>query len=344
VEKRGISDKDTATSHVPLLSRSASFTAFSVPRTPVIPSYQDRYGVAMNEGFSMLRRSISMTLSETSTISYPETSAYHFLRDSKVTIDFTPPSNEPCPIALSSQNLLFFTRGIRVYHKPILSNDSGDIVSQLCRIPDTLGDLRGIACGGAEYANTVALGTSKGYIQIYDVSTKKTTAQWSTKDFACMAWSGHVLSVGTVKGTIRHFDLRIKERAKMKEQARKVTRHQARISSLAWSEDGKMMASGDENGTIFCWDPRQRAPLDVGELVQRRRKMQHTGAITVRIRCTVDLDPELILHKWAGLSMVSMEAKIIGIRRFIRRRQGYFKDVERCIRYLAVGTQLASTG
>jgi cell division cycle 20, cofactor of APC complex len=245
----------------------------------------------MNEGFSMLRRSISMTLSETSTISYPETSAYHFLRDSKVTIDYTPPSNEPCPMALSSQNLLFFTRGIRVYYKAILSNDSGDIVSQLCRMPDTLGHLRGIACGGAEYPNTVALGTSKGYIQIYDVSTKKTTAQWSTKDLACMAWNGPVLSVGTVKGTIRHFDLRIKERVKMKEQAKKVTRHQARISSLAWSEDGKMMASGDESGTIFCWDPRQRAPLDVGELVQRRKKMQHPGGITVRINFTMHLIP-----------------------------------------------------
>ena len=67
----------------------------------------------------------------------------------------------------------------------------------------------------------------------------------------------------------------------MKEQALKVTRHQAKIMRLQWNVDGNILASGDASGTVYCWDSRQKVPLDIGEFVQRRKKMQHPGAITV---------------------------------------------------------------
>ena len=70
-------------------------------------------------------------------------------------------------------------------------------------------------------------------------------------------------------------------RGTMKEQTKKVTRHQTRISSLAWHDEGKVFASGDESGTVLVWDTRQKAPLDVGEMIQRRKKMQHEGKVTV---------------------------------------------------------------
>ena len=154
-------------------------------------------------------------------------------------------------------------------------------VGQLCKLLDTHGDLRIIECGGADHPDVVALGTSKGLIQIWDVKAKKMSASWSTKGVSAMRWNGPVLTVGGLKGTIRHYDTRLAPTSKMKEQVRKVTRHQARITSLDWNVDGKILASGDQSGTVYCWDLGEKVPLDVGEFIQRRKKMQHGGAISV---------------------------------------------------------------
>lgn len=102
-----------------------------------------------------------------------------------------------------------------------------------------------------------------------------------------MRWNGATLTVGGLKGTIRHYDTRIAPTVKMKEQSRKVTRHQARITSLDWNVEGTLLASGDESGIVYCWDSRQKVPLDVGEFVQRRKKMQHEGCVRVSVCCFV---------------------------------------------------------
>lgn len=214
---------------------------------------------------------------------YPESSAKHFLRNTKVTIDFSSPLVDTVAgfslLSCSSQNVLFFSRGNRVHFKNLTTSEE---VGQLCKLQDSHGDLRMIECSGTDQSDVVALGTSKGLVQIWDVKAKKMTASWSTKGVSAMRWNGAVLTIGGLKGTIRHYDTRINPTPKMKEQARKVTRHQARITSLAWNIDGNILASGDETGIIYCWDPRQKIPLDVGDFVQRRKKMQHLGIATVR--------------------------------------------------------------
>jgi cell division cycle protein 20 (cofactor of APC complex) len=168
-------------------------------------------------------------------------------------------------------------------------------VGQLCKLQDSHGDLRIIECGGADQPDVVALGTSKGLIQIWDVKAKKKTASWSTKGVSAMRWNGPVLTVGGLKGTIRHYDTRVASTPKMKEQARKVTRHQSRITSLEWNVDGQILASGDQSGTVYCWDMKEKVPLDVGEFIQRRKKMQHGGAVSVGLYFSF-----VILFKYAS--------------------------------------------
>jgi hypothetical protein len=243
--------------------------------------------MAMADGMALLRRSVSVASfqSPPPIPKYPETSAKHYLRNTKVTIDYSLPpgaSENMLPVSWSTQNIVMFSRGNRVHYKNLSTNANEDI-GQLCRIQDTLGDLRVVECGGADQPNVVALGTSKGYVQIWDIAAKKMTATWNTKTVTAMKWNGAVLTLGLVKGTIRHYDTRVKETPKMKEQARKITRHQSGISMLAWNSEGKLLASGDESGIIYCWDRRQNVPLDVGEMVQRRRKMQHSEIITVGV-------------------------------------------------------------
>jgi cell division cycle 20, cofactor of APC complex len=211
---------------------------------------------------------------------FPETSARFFLKNSKITIDFTGCADGVLgmtwPMALSQRNILVFGRGNRVHLKNLTINE--DIVG-LAKVKD--GHLRLLECGGEDLPNAIALATSKGLIQIWDITAKKMTTSWETKPVTSMTWNGPVLTVGGEKGSIRHFDTRIKDAGKMKDQTKRVLRHQARITSLAWNHDGKVLASGDEGGMVYCWDSRQNAPLDVGDLIQRRRKMHHTGAVRV---------------------------------------------------------------
>jgi cell division cycle protein 20 (cofactor of APC complex) len=155
---------------------------------------------------------------------------------------------------------------------------AADTVGQLCKLQDQHGDLILLEAGGTDH---LALATSTGLVQLWNTESKKMVCSWTTKGVASMAWNGPVLSIGSSKGVLRHFDTRVQPTSKMKEQASKVTRHQASIATLAWNTDGKLLASGDESGVVYTWDARSKVPLDVGEFYQRRKKIQHSKAVSV---------------------------------------------------------------
>ncbi|THH19160.1 hypothetical protein EW146_g1944 [Bondarzewia mesenterica] len=218
--------------------------------------------------------------------SFPEPSAHKCLKNGKVIIDFSgitdPTLGATWPVSWSHRNILVFGRGNRINLKNLTTNE--DVVG-LAKVKDHHGSLRLLDCGGEEYPHNVALSTSKGLVQVWDLAAQKMTMSWWTKPVTALKWNGLVLSVGGEKGSIRHFDTRIKETAKMKEQNKKVLRHQSMITALAWNHDGKILGSADNSGVVYCWDSRQNAPLDVGDLIQRRRKMQHVGAVKAVAWC-----------------------------------------------------------
>ncbi|KAG6910392.1 hypothetical protein DXG01_011107 [Tephrocybe rancida] len=277
------------------LSSSSSFTSASracspttgEADTPGSSAFISRSGMALMRSVS----SASLASSVSTAPTYPECSAKHYLRNTRITIDFSaPPVADPLDaiaplVSCSADNVLFFSRGNRVHYKNIGTAAGAEEIGQLCRLQDTHGDLRVIECGRAEQSDLLAIGTSKGLVQLWDVRTKKKTASWSTKSVSAIRWNGPVLTIGGAKGTIRHYDTRIAPTTKMKEQVRKVTRHQARITSLEWNVDGKILASGDGSGVVYCWDLREKVPMDVGEFIQRRKKMQHPGAISALAFC-----------------------------------------------------------
>ncbi|CCM00708.1 uncharacterized protein FIBRA_02748 [Fibroporia radiculosa] len=272
-------------SHRPrLLSSSTSFySERSLSRQASVSS------VATLEGLALVRSASVSSLSElrgTPSNPTPAESAVLHLRRDKLMIDFAVAEADLkagiWPVSWSEKNIMVFGRGNRVHYKNLAASED---MGQLCKIREDQGNLRVVQCGGEDQPTTVALSTSKGVIQIWDLATKKMVSHWTTKTVTAMQWNGPVLTAGGERGTIRHFDTRIKETPKMKEQARKVTRHQAKICSLAWNTEGKFFASGDESGFVHVWDSRQTAPLDVGELVQRRKKIQHDGSITALAWC-----------------------------------------------------------
>lgn len=236
-------------------------------------------------GMALMRSISSASLTTTTTPSYPDASARFNLCNTKIMIDYASPPLLPdldsttTPLACSPQNIVFFGRGNRVQYKNLTVSEE---VGQLCKIQDG-GHLQIVECAGTDLPDTLALATTKGLVQLWDIKAKKATASWSLKGVTAMRWNGPVLTIGGIKGTIRQYDTRISPTSKMKEQARKVTRHQSRITSLDWNMDGRILASGDGTGTIYCWDSRDKVPLDVGDTSagQRRKRMQHAGAITV---------------------------------------------------------------
>ncbi|KAJ7042963.1 WD40 repeat-like protein [Mycena alexandri] len=212
---------------------------------------------------------------------YPEGSSKYCLRDSRLAIDFSLPaesaSNATMPLSYS-QNVLYFSRGNRIHYRNMIAADA---VSQLCKLQEKHGDLKLLEAG----RNHLAVATSKGLVQVWDLETKKMVSSWTTKGVGSMSWNEPVLSVGGTNGQLRHYDTRIQPTAKMKEQASKATRHQASIATLAWNTDRKLLASGDESGIVYTWDSRSKVPLDVGEFHQRRKKIQHDKAISALAWC-----------------------------------------------------------
>lgn len=252
---------------------------------------------ALESGLAMMRETASVSSRATSPAVpvFPEPSARHHLKAGRLAIDFSvsttatqqdPPTEENpfrgplLPTSWGVSNVLYFSRGNRVYLKNMSLNED---VAQLCKLKESHGDLRLLECGGRDQPNILASATSKGYIQLWDVTTRKSTLTWQAKGAVSMRWNGPVLTVGGLKGTVRHYDTRIATTSKMREQSRRAMRHQKPITSLAWNSEGKLLASGDDSGLILCWDDRMQLPLDVGEHNGRRKKMTHSGAITVSL-------------------------------------------------------------
>ena len=178
--------------HARPLSGSSSFTAGSRACSPGDLGDQPGSSAFISRsGMALMRRVSSASLASTSQVvpTYPECSAKHHLRNAKVTIDYSAPpaAADPLPelavaaplLSCSAANVLFFSRGNRAHYKNLMTTTED--VGQLCKLQDSHGDLRIIECGGVDQPDVVALGTSKGLIQIWDVKAKKKTASWSDR-------------------------------------------------------------------------------------------------------------------------------------------------------------------
>lgn len=216
----------------------------------------------------------------------PETSSKHWLRNTRITVDYTPVApNEPSArlLGCSVNNFVYFARGNRVHYKNINVNANEEI-GQLMKLKEVQGNLRALELNTTSQPDIMAIGTSKGVIQLWDVKAKKMTTSWhTTKEISAMAWNGPLLTIGSLKGVIRNYDTRLPH-SKIKEQSRKFCRHEGEITTLDWSVDGKYLASGDANGQVLCWENGLGPPMQVGEAVHRRsKKILQSGKITVSI-------------------------------------------------------------
>ena len=100
--------------------------------------------------------------------------------------------------------------------------------------------------------NILAVGTSTNVIQIYDVSrlTKIRELQGHTNRVSSLSWSGsQTFSSGSRDSLIINHDLR--ERRHIRSR---YIGHQQEVCGLAWSPDGKTLASGGNENLLCLWD------------------------------------------------------------------------------------------
>jgi len=304
------------------LSTSSSLATLSQALNPLLitdlhgspPASIATHGLIRSASLSSIRSSSPLPQQ------YPEVSAKHHLRASKVSIDYSKPSDTSSTrlLSCSKENILFFTRGNRVYLKS-LNNGTNEEVTQLYRLSESGGHLRVIECGKKSLAGVVAIGTSKGYVQTWDVTTRKLLMTWpTTNDISALAWNGSVLTVGGAKGIIYLYDTRASPTEKMREQARKTTRHQGQITCLTWNDDGRFLASGDSSGVVHCWEYGQMVPMHVGEFVQRRKKIHHDGKVSVRLSLFLN---KIVAHSIRSLKSTGTRMELMVLKGSSKRRR-----------------------
>ncbi|KAL1752866.1 hypothetical protein FB107DRAFT_219083 [Schizophyllum commune] len=214
-----------------------------------------------------------------------EISARTHLQPTGTSFDYSLPpgfdASLPIPLACTASDVVLFPRKNRIYGKTLTAAAAP---SQLAKIPEKYGGLTLLAAAGADYPHLFAAATRRNQIYVYDVNKPNEPVTWfgAGAEVGAMAWNHAVLTVGDGKGRIRHYDTRIMPANRMREQARRLMRHQAKVTALGYHRLGNKLASGDAAGNVFVWDIRNQdtAPMDVGEFVLRRKKIQHEAPIS----------------------------------------------------------------
>ncbi|EDO33700.1 predicted protein [Nematostella vectensis] len=125
---------------------------------------------------------------------------------------------------------------------------SGDIV-QLCKMdsPDSyVGSVSWIAEG-----NYLALGTSDGAVELWDVESQKRIRNMTghPSRIGALSWNSFIVSSGCRSGKIHHHDVRAAEH-----HVATLDKHTQEVCGLKWSPDGKYLASGGNDNLLNIWD------------------------------------------------------------------------------------------
>jgi len=144
----------------------------------------------------------------------------------------------------SSNNHLAVALGAQIY---IWSAGSGEInhLMELEAPDDYVCSVRWIKEG-----NYLAVGNSSGEVQLWDVENMKRSRVMPGHDsrVASLAWNQYILSSGARAGDIVHHDVRVASHVVARVQG-----HSQEVCGLAWSPDGRTLASGGNDNLLNLW-------------------------------------------------------------------------------------------
>uniref|UniRef100_A0A674NDI0 Fizzy and cell division cycle 20 related 1 n=1 Tax=Takifugu rubripes TaxID=31033 RepID=A0A674NDI0_TAKRU len=105
--------------------------------------------------------------------------------------------------------------------------------------------------GWSERGNLVAVGTHKGYVQIWDASAGKklSVLEGHTARVGALAWNADQLSSGSRDRVILQRDIR----APPLQSERRLQGHRQEVCGLKWSTDHQLLASGGNDNKVCSW-------------------------------------------------------------------------------------------
>lgn len=100
--------------------------------------------------------------------------------------------------------------------------------------------------------NLVAVGTHRGFVQIWDVAASKMVnrLEGHSARVGTLAWNGDILSSGSRDRYILQRDIRTPPHF----VERKLSGHRQEVCGLKWSPDNQYLASGGNDNRIFIWN------------------------------------------------------------------------------------------
>lgn len=159
-----------------------------------------------------------------------------------------------------SSNILGVGLGQSVY----MWNSASGRVTKLCELPDdTVTSVSWIQRG-----SHVAVGTNKGFVQIWDAERcrRLRTMTGHTARVGALAWNDHILTSGSRDRLIFHRDVRQPE-----QYLRKLAGHKQEVCGLRWNTEDGQLASGGNDNKLMVWDRLNEIPL--------WKFSQHTAAV-----------------------------------------------------------------
>ena len=98
--------------------------------------------------------------------------------------------------------------------------------------------------------NILAVGTSNGEVQLWDVEQKKRMRNMTSHvaRVGVLSWNDHIVSSGARSGAIHHHDVRVAQHL-----VGSISAHTQEVCGLKWSPDGRYLASGGNDNILNIW-------------------------------------------------------------------------------------------
>ncbi|KAL5017205.1 hypothetical protein ScPMuIL_006794 [Solemya velum] len=153
----------------------------------------------------------------------------------------------------SSQNVLSVGLGTSVYLWSACT-------SQVTRLCDLSGDDDTVtSVSWSERGQLVAVGTHKGYVQIWDVAASKkiNSLEGHSARVGALAWNTDMLSSGSRDRLILQRDIRTPSVI----PERRLSGHRQEVCGLKWSPDHQHLASGGNDNKLYVWNMNSLNPV-----------------------------------------------------------------------------------
>ncbi|XP_051929634.1 fizzy-related protein homolog isoform X2 [Hippocampus zosterae] len=113
--------------------------------------------------------------------------------------------------------------------------------------------------GWSERGNLVAVGTQKGYVQIWDAGggKKLSTLEGHSARVGALAWNADQLSSGSRDRMILQRDIRTPPL----QSERRLHGHRQEVCGLKWSTDNQLLASGGNDNKLLVWNHSSLSPV-----------------------------------------------------------------------------------